>query len=662
MKEDMQLAIAISNAAPDGITELEKAAKEKGVHFFEKDEHLFLYPIDQDLIEEAGYDLGTADTRFELVWVDPQSHIVKESNLSEKIDKVDFFNKTFQLFDLPDILTFIENNNELIEQEKKSISGEVSEPTLNDPVQTSISDIQDDEDINIDIPTSFEDEEDTDDTSKTESEKVDNEIVDESKKEVPQNTIPTEENDNDDDPFSLEDLSKGFEDEEDVEETSDPPNMEDPLMQAAIEIFNKNTIGDVLPEFDTQTKNLINSDIIEAQDKVNTAKKQAIDSIYQSLKSNHDKELDQALETEIAQAKQSHEGNISQIKQNQDAEIDKIADEEKKAYEDKKNKAGQAALQDFYRKYDAEHLDELNNIIASKSEVVKKNTKSEIEIENQNLDDYIEKVKKSIFNHVTENPEIDNILDSFRQVLDNQKQRLLKEIKHVKTENTDLKKKVTSLKNAVEISKQTVDARVSAEVAEKVNQQTHKYKLQVEDADNKRKSAENTANDWRQQYIEQKAKNDTMLEKINSLNERITNMQDVQRFAPMQQPVAQPTQPQVPSQPQATDIVTRKSENNNHPNKWIKILGIAALVVVSVGFTGTTTALIMNNHQSTAQQTPTVTQTDNGSSSESSDSTPNTFTYTTKDGKKYVVTKDDDHSGHYTDDKGVTHTVIFNQK
>ena len=70
----------------------------------------------------------------------------------------------------------------------------------------------------------------------------------------------------------------------------------------------------------------------------------------------------------------------------------------------------------------------------------------------------------------------------------------------------------------------------------------------------------------------------------------------------------------------------------------------------------------MNNHQSTAQQTPTVTQTDNGSSSESSDSTPNTFTYTTKDGKKYVVTKDDDHSGHYTDDKGVTHTVIFNQK
>src|SRR5699024_9410888 len=238
------------------------------------------------------------------------------------------------------------------------------------------------------------------------------------------------------------------------------------------------------------TKRLINSDLVDAQNHLASAKQEAISDIYYLLKDSNDKEYAEAEKNQIAQAQQKHDKNIDQIKKNNQTKLQEIENSEKKAYNKQKHDAGQAALNEFYAQYDADHLNEMNDIISQKSQPIREQLDLDIREENQGFDDYKNQVRQAIFNHVTDNADVKSIIEGYRQVIADEKKRLLDEVKKTKNENIDLKRQIADLKSSLEINKQTYDANVKAAIAKGINDGIHAYRLQVEDADNRRKLAE----------------------------------------------------------------------------------------------------------------------------------------------------------------------------
>ncbi|MCT7690471.1 MAG: hypothetical protein N5837_04625, partial [Lactobacillus crispatus] len=190
-------------------------------------------------------------------------------------------------------------------------------------------------------------------------------------------------------------------------------------------------------------------------------------------------------------------------------------------YERRKKDAGTAVLNEFYAKYDQEHLDDLNKSIESQSAVVRNNTKRDIETEDDSLDKYINQVKDSVFAHVVNHAEVAEIINHYRTAVSDEKERLIAEAKQAVEENNLLKKKIQDLKSAQEIERQTAESRIKAEVAQKVNLQTKQYLDQVEAETNKRKNAERQS----EQEISKKQKLiDSQQKKIEDQQAQLSKM------------------------------------------------------------------------------------------------------------------------------------------
>lgn len=667
------LAIGVADAAPAGIEELKNQAHQRDVNLFEKDQRLFLYPINDglsDAFDESGIDLDPEKVRLSLNWINPETQIVVDSELTKKIQQVDFFNSTFQLFDLPTVISFVDNNSDAFENEKASLSGSDgstdNESSFDQQQYDEPDNSNDDEseDPSIDnIPEEFTDvnkseaTKDSIDTQPTLPEKYDssgNVINSEQEEQVSSKN----------EAFNKTELSAMFDPTESEEyDESEYVSDDDPLLQAAIRIFDSKTIGDELPSFDEKTANLVNSEIVDANNHVDNARQQAIASIYYELKDNNDREIAEAEKKEIAEAKIAHEKNIERLKQNNQTRLKELEKKEKASYDTKKRKAGEVALKDFYAQYDAEHLDEVNNIIEHKSQPIKQELQDDIEEENQNFDEYREKVKQAVFNHVTEKYDVNNIVNGYRKVVGNESRKLIDKVKAIENENTRLKKEIENYKRSKQISDETYDARLQAEIAKGVNEGSHSYRKQVEEADDRRRQAEDENQRLRQKNDEYQEKLDSVLDRFSNITDKYSQIQlasQPMQFNPNQQYTSQSQQPTIPQhRTSKTDV-----------KGWRKYIGIAGAALVMMSLSSAITAFIINSHQQPVQQTAAVEQSHNTESSaatsntatEQSDKSPDTFTYTTKDGKKYAVIKDDDHSGHYIDDKGVTHTVLINEK
>lgn len=662
---EFYLAIGVADAAQAGIEELRNQAHQRDVNLFEKDQRLFLFPIGDalsDAFDESGIDLDPEKVRLSLNWINPESKAVVDSELTKKIKQVDFFNGTFQLFDLPTVISFIDNNSDAFNEEKASLSGESitkesskSQQQENEPDAPSENNF--DETSIEEIPEEFTDEpienSSEDDTSQYSSENDDpdaGEVY--SEQDLPEKL--------EDEAYKKSELSDMFNDSDDEDDESEYVSEDDPLLQAAIKIFDSKTIGDELPSFDEKTKDLVGSELVTANNHVDNARQQAIANIYYELKDSSDKEIAEAEKTEIAEAEKTHKKNIERLKQNCQTKLQNLENKEKSAYDAKKHKAGEVALKDFYSRYDAEHLDEVNDIITHKSQPIKQELQDSIDDENQSFNEYREKVKQAVFNHVTEKYDVDDIVKGYRKVIDSESDKLIQKVKSVETENARLKKQIENYKLSKQISDKTFNDRLQAEVIKGVNEGSHEYRKQVEEADDQRRKTE-------EENQRLKQKNEEYQEKLDSVLDRFTKMTDQYskyQLSSQPMPINQSQQLQMPPS-ESKHRTSRFSDAKG----WKKYVGIAGAALVIMALSSSFTAFIINGRQQPVQQqTSAVAQsrdTENSASNtatEQTDKSPDTFTYTTKDGKKYAVIKDDDHSGHYIDDKGVTHTVLINNK
>jgi len=684
----LHLAIGVADGAKAGVSELKSEAHQKGVHLYEEGERLYLYPISQDLSDAfdiAGIDLDPEKVRLSLDWVDPANSEVKESNLTSKIRDVDFDNGTFQLFDLPTIISFVDSSQDLVDKEQadltdkseaddsqESPASDNEDQQLEQPDIEETSEPDDEAQLEDEIPDSFPDEENEEGvinfndrgSNKSQDLEIENQPAEQPEEEDGYSKDKLM--DMFDEPDDSSSVPANEEYQENPDENTEYVDDDDPFYQAANSLFSKNTLGDGLPAFDNQTKRLINSDLVDAQNHLASAKQEAISDIYYLLKDSNDKEYAEAEKNQIAQAQQKHDKNIDQIKKNNQTKLQEIENSEKKAYNKQKHDAGQAALNEFYAQYDADHLNEMNDIISQKSQPIREQLDLDIREENQGFDDYKNQVRQAIFNHVTDNADVKSIIEGYRQVIADEKKRLLDEVKKTKNENIDLKRQIADLKSSLEINKQTYDANVKAAIAKGINDGIHAYRLQVEDADNRRKLAEDRCEEMQKSLAKAQDQTQQILHDITSINlqntQIMSNNQQMQNQSNMVQPQAMPT-----AQSSQTQEQHRSRFNFSHASDWKRYAGIVGIVLLTMSLSSIFTAFTINSRQPAVQQPEATVQShttqDNtaatNNSVKQSSSTPNTFTYTTKSGKKYAVIKDDDHSGHYIDDHGVSHTVLF---
>lgn len=666
----IHLAIGVADAAPAGVEELKNQAHQRGVNLLEKGERLFLYPIDDNLsdaFDESGIDLNPEKVRLSLNWINPADQTVEDSDLTKQIKQVETFNGTFQLFDLPTVISYLDNNNEAVEDEETRLTGssirDITGSSNNEESQESEPDTppeSGEDDVIDQIPDEF-----ADDPPEPSEDKPDDapEYSEEEPVEPPEQTESESEPEQG---YDKSELSQMFDDNTPEDEESEYVSDDDPWLQAAVKLFDSQTIGDDLPSFDSKTQDLVSSDIVDANNHVDTARQKAIASIYYGLKDSNDKEYAEAEKNEIAKAEKTHNQNIDKLKQNCETKIKKVEKEEKDKYNQRKHEAGEAALKDFYSKYDSEHLDEVNDIITHRSQPIKQELQDNIGEENQSFDEYKDKVRQAVFNHVKEKYNVASAVAGYRKVVDNETQRLMDRVKAAETENSRLKKQIEDYKRSKEISDQTYNSRLEAAVAQGIDEKTHRYRIQVDDADDRRRAAEDENRVLRQKNEQYQEKLESVLDKFSNVADQYSKAQlysqSVSPQAPQQyQPQHQPTQPASPQ---------HRSNRFADAKGWKKYVGIAGGILVAMSLSSTFTAFIIDSHQQPVQQTSAQIQSQphvsenstSGTAAKQSDSSPDTFTYTTKSGKKYAVIRDDDHSGHYIDDKGVTHTVFINER
>lgn len=650
MKQDSTyLAIEISNYSKDGISALKKAIK-KGPHLYQKGDRLFLYPLDRAVYEAldnliSSTEFDPTKARYEIIWLDISNGQAKESEIPKKLldeqnddddSQVEFFNNTFEIYDFDNILNFIEENQDIVKAEEATLvedggggtapsSTRTAESVEEGNEEDSARDNNQEKEVET-IPESFDEQQRDND--------FDEEIPDAFEDELPDDdTLDSF----DDEDLNQDELFESIFGKDDDKETSEIQNENDPLLKAAQEIFDKSTVGVEFPNINKETQALIGGKYVESKISFETAKDQAIEQIYKVLKTNHDTEYEEALETAIKDAQDKQSENIKNIHTNLELELKQIENDELNLFEKRKKEYGQSQLNDIYTKYEVEHRDELNSAIETKKAAAEKRSENEVKKENKYLDDYIDQVKDSVFEHITHNVDVSEIIKGYVATVNGVKQDLVTAAEESSDENNKLKNKVLTLESKLAIQNDTYEQRLKAEIAKKIAEATENNIKKVREAERK---ADDERNKFEKQVILTNQLNQQLIEKTATLSsEQQSNSNVISPIVP------------APSSP-----ITENNKSNWRSKALAAGIGVIATLILVMG------GVVVKNQMSTSSST--ATQTFQPSTSQETLTTDNNgeFVYTTKDGKKYHVTKDDSNSGHYRDENGKYHTVIFNKQ
>ena len=624
-KDSTYLGLELIGLTPDNIEKIKKLTN-KDVHYKENGERLFLYPVSdkvQRVLDGIGSEINFDEARLRLVWIDIDSDEVKESNLN--IPKVELDEEeTFDLFDASLAIKFVSDNGEEVEKALNAETESDDQEVAEDQAELVESDEPEISDTEIETEPEQSEEDSEQDGFNTED--VEN-YFDEDDKD----------NQTEDDQYSKDDLNKMFNDvlvddgESAKEGYPEQEEVTDPLMQKAIDIFNTETHSEVLPEFDDKTAQLLSKELTNAKSKLQDARSKTINEIYRVLKDAHDKETNTAKSGSIAEAEKAHDTNVQKIKDNCETQITRMSDQEHLDYQKRKEEAGKAYLAEFYANYDQDNLESLNNEIQAKADPIRNKAAEDIEAENQSLADYIENVNSSIFNHVTNHANVTKFIDDYKKTVSEEKTDLLAEAEKIKSENEDLKNQVENLRRALEYQRTTQDEQINAAIAEA----NRKWTEELDEEHRKRRDIEKEAE----------------LQKENHENQLLENQKLSQQLI------------EISHKNEAEQNKNAEKKQSNLIKVLIGTVGVFVAFGTGILGYGISAATHHDNTPTAAQivpsQTSTSQQSASDSSSASSSDVPKTFVYTDQNGKKHNVTKDDDTSGHYVDDQGKTHTVIF---
>ncbi|MGX5378190.1 hypothetical protein ACWCL1_08105 [Ligilactobacillus sp. LYQ135] len=489
---------------------------------------------------------------------------------------------------------------------------------------------------------------------------------------------------------------------------------EDPLLALAIERF-KNECKVDLPKFDEFTHKQLQSEIINSEAEVNIAQNDAVYAIYKKLK-DQQPIFERAFDEKYHENEVKHQETIDTLQQNETIEIKRVTEKMTNEYEVAKDDyvKGQKATLEAH--YDKEHKADLDaNLEHAKNQIHQK-TMRQIDEENQRYESAREEAEDKFLDVQMHKVNIQDIIEHF----DKENQRQISIIKEAaskfadqvavvtkgamderdawkeKCQQAEASKKAmqdtmkesiaTGIEKGVDKRTQEFKAKenemnkrdseniqamrdLTVKFSSKMESQEHKHSAELRRArqeaeKDKQKAVAQNDDEWRKKYdnleqskekdyqkyqkdIQQIQSKNTDLEKRNAeLEEQNADLRLLKGQTAVQSPVVQPAE---------NISENKRSERKHSGSKWT----IAGLSIVCAVLGMNVVYNAGQNSQAKKVDSQEATVSSAVSSSQAYKKGDQRIYQDPKNDKSYVVTMDSPSSGHYVDDKGVKHTLTY---
>lgn len=638
------------------------------VNVYQVQDHTIITPINtdtSDFVEDNAFDLGVDTTRFTAVYFNKQDNMIfpaeKLISLFQQTEEEES-DKDFPISLFPDYVDFVADHEADVDNEiynlvtqyyantiyaessvPDSEAGDGSDPAEVNQIDESSATIADTEHETKQEPVAVEDDfEDDVAPLLRKEEAVEPEQVERSDFEKPAESKPAvQENSNAPElSDSIDDLFSG----------QGTAQNNDPLYEAAQTIFAQSRTKS-LPSLSNEIQGDLQSQLISATQKVDEARQRAIDSIQSKLSLVVAKNKEKAKQETLVPAEKKHENTLQVIDDNLDQDIADVTKKSQKEYDKQKAawiKSQIPALEDAY---DAKNLKDHQVKLRANIDGLKQQSEQQRQAEIKVFSEYQQKIEQMTTEQAISKVDVTDVIAQFDSVVTDQSQELIKAAETKEKENDRLYRQLQQAESENKTIRATFDEQVTATAQAKIAEEKIKSQQYAEKmaADLK---AQRLANDKLQKEIEDERRKSTLLA-LKAENHK----------------QEQALKEQVPIKEVDTPPKSSKFAKNNGFKAGVATLALFILMGSSFAVGS---KLSGNNATSQADRTvqvqtsskPTVKSDKVEASSSSKKATTelqtgDTFPYTTFDGKKVIVTVDSGHSGHYVDDQGQHHSIIY---
>lgn len=467
------------------LEEFEDAIRSKGLSVYQVGADRTVYGIGDtekereslnEAVESNAFILNLDFARAKLLYVNRETGQIRESkNLMEQfvseIEDIDDATEGVPVSLLPELIDYVGENPELTEDDMTAVFNAVE----SDEQTETVSDEGETEESSSAL-NDFEDEFEDDFFDDVEE-------AEETKEEQPET-----EQEEDLKEFEDDESESFSEDEEPAEEAQEGTEKEnkDYLMEKAISLFDsQNPLS--LPQFDELTHKELQKQVLDSQFTVSKARDKGINEIYNRLTKHKEESLETIKANVIAGAREKHEDVLNRIERNYNHDVEKLLNESNAEYEKDRENFIQAQIPIIRKQYDAKHYPEYESVLTTEIEQLRKQSDKEMNEERERFRAYVDNVLNDSQERAMSAVRVDDIIEEYNKVAEEQKELLLLEAKNMKKEigatlseivkeRDDLKEEINASQEELERQKQGEQERIDSGVSEAMQRKEQKLK------------------------------------------------------------------------------------------------------------------------------------------------------------------------------------------
>ena len=465
------------------LEEFEDAIRSKGLSVYQVGADKTVYGIGDtekereslnEAVESNAFILNLDFARAKLLYVNRETGQIRESkNLMEQfvseIEDIDDATEGVPVSLLPELIDYIGENPELTEDDMTAVFNAVKSDEHTETVSDEGETEESSSALN-DFEDEFEDDffDDVEEAEETKEEQL----------ETEQEEDPKEFEDDESESFS--------EDEEPAEEAQEDTENKDYLMEKAISLFDsQNPLS--LPQFDELTHKELQKQVLDSQFTVSKARDKGINEIYNRLTKHKEESLETIKANVIAGAREKHEDVLNRIERNYNHDVEKLLNESNAEYEKDRENFIQAQIPIIRKQYDAKHYPEYESVLTTEIEQLRKQSDKEMNEERERFRAYVDNVLNDSQERAMSAVRVDDIIEEYNKVAEEQKELLLLEAKNMKKEigatlseivkeRDDLKEEINASQEELERQKQGEQERIDSGVSEAMQRKEQKLK------------------------------------------------------------------------------------------------------------------------------------------------------------------------------------------
>lgn len=486
----------------EALKEFEENLQGKGFTIYQVGEDKVLYSIDEDggealneALEENAFVLNLDYARAKLVFIDKDGKKIADSKtfikefatendvedseegipISLLPELIDYINENPQSLkeDISEVFNATTGTSELdakiIDKQQKTL--ETSDDEFIDDVEDEVEETEPETEIENDVTNTLEEntlEEFVDEEPKIETDKV----------EAPKKK------------------------EKKVKDIPDLNKVKDPLMEKAILLFDTQQYIK-LPVFDELTHKELQEQLIESHFTVSQARDRGINKIYERLKNETAESAQMVKDQVLKKARKKHEETIKKIENNYKIYVDQLLNKHNAEYERTREEFVQSQIPLIRKDYDAKHAKNHQSVINVEIEKLQRNSAKIMSQERKRYQEHVDQVLSDSKNQVISSVRVDDVIEEYNKIAEEQKELLLLQAKNTKQEigvtlseivkeRDNLKDQINDYQSKIDEIKQSEQERIESSVTAAIQAKEQRIledsKAELEKAMSKEKS------------------------------------------------------------------------------------------------------------------------------------------------------------------------------